>query len=254
MKLLRLCVTGLAAVQLSACAAPTFRNAVFLVDRNAPLQVLEPSGYLPSSKDPIYQQAGYRYPPASVIIPSRNEPPNPLTSSAGLIGEAHEQCMQEVFPLRRSAIKSTKAPVNVVYQFGGAVGLPFADLIALQQFRTQRKLTEIPDNVIAYIREVRFSIDKIRDYEGSPKQVAAALKSLVTKNNTCGPINSPLTALVIEKVYVGRVRSYVRLDDGISLALGGDWKGKVQKSLSDSFDGKNVIFAVETRSLSLYRM
>ena len=78
MKLLRFCAMGLVGLQLSACTAPTFRNAVFLVDKDAPLQVLEPKGYLPPSKSPIYQQVGYRYPPASVLVPSISEPWNPF--------------------------------------------------------------------------------------------------------------------------------------------------------------------------------
>ena len=162
--------------------------------------------------------------------------------------------MQEAFSLRKSAIKTTNAPVKLVYRFGGAIGLPFSDLIALQQFRTQRKLTEIPDNVIAYIREVEFRIDHIRAYEGSPQQVATALNSLKTKDRTCGAIGSPLSALVIQKVYVGRVQSYARLDDSIGLTLGNIWKSKLQKSIRDSYDGLNVIFAVETKPLWSYRM
>ncbi|EKS32664.1 hypothetical protein HMPREF9696_03641 [Afipia clevelandensis ATCC 49720] len=243
------------AFQLSGCAAaPTFRNAVFLVDKSAPLQVLEPKGFLPPPKSPFYLQAAYRYPPGSVIIPSINESPNPISESAGLIGEAREQCMQESFALRRSVLRSRLAPVKLVYSFGGAVGLPFADQIALQQFRNQGGLTELPDNVIAYIRHVEFNIDRIRTYEGSPEQMAAALRSLRTVARTCDPIESPNSAVVIQKVYVGRVRSFVRLDDAIGVALGGNWKDKVQKSIRSSFDGRSVIFAVETKPLSAYRL
>jgi hypothetical protein len=249
MRMGQLTAAAALAVEVCACAAPTFRNAAYLVDQSAPLQVVEPNGYLPPKKSSFYQLAGYQYPPSSIVIPTVNEPPNPFFSSAGLlVDNTGKDCLQDAFPLRRAALRGSRPPVNVVYQFGGAVGLPFANAIAVQQFRTQRKLVEIPDDVIGYIRQVEFHIGNIRSYEGSKEQTSSALKSLGAERG-CGAIDSPGSAIFIRKVYVGNVKTYVRFDAAFSSPLFNAWKSKVQKSLRESFEGTDVIFAVETQPL-----
>jgi hypothetical protein len=225
-------------VSLAGCAsAPTFRNVVFENVSNT-AQVLKPVG------DPRVGRLSnsFRFPPGSIVTASRAEFPNAFTRVAGLIPEVDNQCFQRVFRLNQlGPVGAQISPVNVSYKLDASIG----SQAALAQFRKDHRLEAIPDNVFAFIREASFQIDRIRVYEPTPAQLKIALEDAA---KDCSSTRNVLGTLVIRKVYVGNVKSFVRWDDGINVTFG-KFKSIVQRSVRNSFDGNGIIFAVETDRL-----
>lgn len=225
-------------VLLAGCSSsPTFRNVVFEnVSRTA--HVLKPVGTLQTPN------IGYRFPPGSIVTATLAEFPDPFTRVAGLIPKkVDNQCFQRVFRLHRLGPVKTDIPaeVNVSYRFDASIG----SQTGLAQFRKDHGLEAIPENVFAFIRETSFHIDHIRVYEPTPAQLKIALEDAAKDCSSTGAV--PAT-FVIRRVYRGNVRSFVRWDQGINVTLG-KFKSAVQRSMRDSFDGHEVIFAVEADRL-----
>ena len=223
---------------LAGCAgAPTFRNVVFEnVSKTA--HVLKPVGTLQSPN------IGYRFPPGSIVTATLAEFPDPITRVAGLIPQqVDNQCFQRVFRLRQLGPVKTEIPaeVNVTYKFDASIGAQ----ARLSQFRKDHGLETIPDNVFALIRETSFHIDNIRVYERTPAQLKVALEDAA---KDCSSTKGLPATYVIRRIYRGNVKSFVRWDDGVNVSLG-KFRSTIQHSVRDSFDGRGVIFAVETERL-----
>jgi hypothetical protein len=225
-------------ISLAGCAsAPTFRNVVFeKVSDKA--QVLNPVG------DPRIGRLNnsFRFPPGSIVTASRAEFPNSFTRLAGLIPEVDNQCFQRVYRLNKLGPVGPDVPdVDVTYKIDASIG----SQAALAQFRKDHRLEAIPDNVFAFIREASFHIDHIRVYEPTPGQLKISLEDAA---KDCSSTRNVLGTLIIRKVYVGNVKSFVRWDDGVNVTFG-KFKSMVQRSVRNSFDGRGIIFAVETDRL-----
>jgi hypothetical protein len=233
---------------LGGCAAPTFRNVVY--DNISPTaRVLDPFSNV------NYRANDYRYPPGSVVTAPLSQPANPFTRSAGLIsgrtGQFDVQCFQKIFTIKKAGqVNPTIADVSISNDMRILIGLPFGNRAAMDAFRQQPGMQDIPDNVLAYVRQVDYRIKHIRVYEPNTKQLQDAVKSL---SATCGSFATPLRSLVIRKVYVGDITNYVRWDEGYNVAGAALWKNRVQRSLRASLSGTGVIFAVEVDPLPLYQ-
>jgi hypothetical protein len=228
----------LVAFLLAGCSgSPSFRNVVFeKVSKTA--HVLNPVGTLQSPS------IGYRFPPGSIVTARLAEFPNPFTRVAGLIpGQVDNQCFQRAFRLSQLGPVKTEFPneipteVDASYVFDSS----FGSQAALAKFREDHRLQAIPDNVFAFIRETSFHIDHIKVYEPTPAQLKIALDDAL---KDCSSTAQVPATFVVRRVYRGNVRSHVRWDDGVNVSLG-KFKGAVQRSLRDNFDGRGVIFAVE---------
>lgn len=233
------------AVTVAGCAAPpTFRNVVYdHVSETA--RVLDPAGRATSRHN------NFRFPPGTIILPEQAAVADALKKQAGFIGEA-QACPQRLYRLKTFARVSPKEnPVHVPYDIKVILASPFTAKSAIDEFKSSRGLLDIPDNTLAWVRQVDYKISNIKVYEASDEQIAKAVNTIRAEPN-CAFAVSPLRSLVVRRVYIGNVDIYVRWDKGYTLAVGSAVKNRVEDALRFSYTGWKRVFAVETDRLGLF--
>lgn len=235
---------SLCVLVLGGCAqAPSFRNVVY--DKvSSTAQVLSPYG------NPKWKTNAYRLSPGMVLNATTSEPASVLTKSAGLLGGV-EGCYQTIFTLKKAQrVVPLINPVHAPYDIKILLASPFTKQAALDSFRNKPGLEDIPENALAYIRQVDYDITNIKAFEATPGQIGQAIKQ-IRADKDCTIKTDLLTSQVVRRIYIGDIKIAVRWDKGYSVALG-PLANRIQNSLRYNIDAPKVIFAVETDRTGLF--
>ncbi|MBI1201956.1 MAG: hypothetical protein GC182_05545 [Rhodopseudomonas sp.] len=227
------------------CAAPpTFRNVVYEhVSQTA--RVLDPSGRATSRHN------NFRFPPGTIVLPDNSEIADVLKREAGFIGEA-QACPQRLYRLKDlTRVLPKENPVHVPYDIKIVLASPFSAQSAIANFKNSKGLADIPDNTLAWVRQVDYTISNIKAYEVNDEQFANSIKQIKADPN-CAFAIKPFRSLVVRRIYVGNVNIYVRWDRGYALAVGSSIRSRVESALRFSYVGRKRVFAVETDRLGFF--
>jgi hypothetical protein len=140
--------------------------------------------------------------------------------------------------------------VHAPYDIKILLASPFTKQATLDSFRNKPGLEDIPENALAYIRQVDYDITNIKAFEATPGQIGQAIKQ-IRADKDCTIKTDLLTSQVVRRIYIGDIKIAVRWDKGYNVALG-PLANRIQNSLRYNFDGTKVIFAVETDRTGLF--
>ncbi len=223
---------------LSGCtASPDLRNVVY-ENISPSARLMSPYGYFNGRSN------NFRYAPGAVVAVERSASTDHFSRSAGLLDADEAACYHRLFT--RWKLKPTKPVRDTIvasYDFKILLQSPFTRQAAIDSFLRQTELAEIPDGVLAYIRQVDYKIANIRIYEANAQQLSDAVKS-ISADPYCANRILRNASVTVRRIYVGDIDSFIRFDNGYKAVLGTAASG-VQQSLRYSVLGRRVVFAVE---------